>query len=54
MLMRHEARRRAADRRNRDRRRRDVPVTDERRWLPERRREPRRNGLAARLHTYAN
>jgi hypothetical protein len=54
MPMGHEARRRASDRRLRDRRRRDVPVAENRRWLPERRREPRRDGLVARLHAYAN
>jgi hypothetical protein len=52
--MRQEAHRRASDRRVRERRRRNRPVAEDRRWFPERRREPRRGGLAARLHEYAN
>jgi len=52
--MRQEARRGATDRRLRERRHRDVPVTEDRRWVPQRRRGARRGGLAARLHHYAN
>jgi len=42
------------DRRGRERRRRDIPVADDRRWFPDRRRASRRVGLVARLHRYAN
>jgi hypothetical protein len=49
--VRQDARRRA-ERRAGDRRHRELAVAAERRWFGERRREPRRGGLAARLHRY--